>query len=62
DFLYLLYERKDAILKHEHIEFELWNDKEMTTHALKSFIKELSAKLPINVIKNIPQERYTLQK
>ncbi len=32
----------------------------MTTHALKSFIKELRAKLPVNVIKNVPQEGYTL--
>lgn len=62
DFLYLLYERKDSILKYGEIEFELWNDKEMTTHALKSFIKELRSKLPINVIKNVPQEGYTLQK
>jgi DNA-binding response OmpR family regulator len=62
DFLYLLYEKKDSILKYEEIEFELWNDKEMTTHALKSFIKELRSKLPINVIKNVPQEGYTLQK
>lgn len=62
DFLHLLYEKRDAILKYEEIEFELWNDKEMTTHALKSFIKELRNKLPINVIKNIPQEGYTLQK
>ncbi|MFY9088837.1 response regulator transcription factor [Arcobacter aquimarinus] len=62
DFLSLLYEKKGAILKYEEIEFELWNDKEMTTHALKSFIKELRSKLPINVIKNIPQEGYTLQK
>ena len=50
------------VLKYEEIEFELWNDKEMTTHALKSFIKELRNKLPINVIKNVPQEGYTLQK
>ncbi len=62
DFLYLLYEKKGSILKYEEIEFELWNDKEMTTHALKSFIKELRNKLPINVIKNVPQEGYTLQK
>ena len=62
DFLYLLYEKKDSILRYEEIEFELWNDKEMTTHALKSFIKELRNKLPINVIKNVPQEGYTLQK
>ncbi|MGD9623592.1 MAG: response regulator transcription factor [Arcobacter sp.] len=62
DFLYLLYEKKGSILKYEEIEFELWNDKEMTTHALKSFIKELRNKLPVNVIKNVPQEGYTLQK
>ena len=62
DFLYLLYEKKDSILRYEEIEFELWNDKEMTSHALKSFIKELRNKIPVNVIKNIPQEGYTLQK
>ena len=53
---------RNQILKYEEIEFELWNDKEMTTHALKSFIKELRNKLPVNVIKNVPQEGYTLQK
>ena len=62
DFLYLLYEKKDSILRYEEIEFELWNDKEMTSHALKSFIKELRNKIPINVIKNVPQEGYTLHK
>lgn len=62
DFLHLLYEKKGSILKYEEIEFELWCDKEMTSHALKSFIKELRNKMPVNVIKNIPQEGYTLQK
>ena len=62
DFLYLLYEKRDSILKYEEIEFELWSDKEMTSYALKSFIKELRNKIPVNVIKNIPQEGYTLQK
>ena len=62
DFLYLLYEKKGSILRYEEIEFELWNDKEMTSHALKSFIKELRNKIPVNIIKNIPQEGYTLQK
>ena len=62
DFLYLLYEKKDSILKYEEMEFELWGDKEMTSHALKSFIKELRNKIPLNIIKNIPQEGYTLQK
>jgi two-component system, OmpR family, response regulator VanR len=61
DFLQLLYNKNGAILKYEEIEFELWNDKEMTSHALKSFIKELRHKIPVNVIKNIPQEGYTLQ-
>jgi DNA-binding response OmpR family regulator len=62
DFLHLLYEKKGAILKYEEIELELWCDKEMTSHALKSFIKELRNKIPVNVIKNVPQEGYTLQK
>ena len=35
DFLQLLYNKNGAILKYEEIEFELWNDKEMTSHALK---------------------------
>ncbi|MFA6741715.1 MAG: response regulator [Arcobacteraceae bacterium] len=61
DFLQLLYNKNGAILKYEEIEFELWNDKEMTSHALKSFIKELRHKIPVNIIKNIPQEGYTLQ-
>jgi two-component system, OmpR family, response regulator VanR len=62
DFLHLLYEKKGSILKYEEIEFELWSDKEMTSHALKSFIKELRNKIPINIIKNVPQEGYTLYK
>ena len=62
DFLHLLYENKGSILKYEEIEFELWNDKEMTSHALKSFIKELRNKIPVNIIKNVPQEGYTLTK
>lgn len=60
EFLQLLYERKDSIVTYSLIEEELWMDKEMTTHALKSFIKDLRHKLPINVIKNVPQEGYTL--
>lgn len=60
EFLHLLYEKKGTILSYVEIEEELWIDKEMTTHALKSFIKEVRAKLPINIVKNIPQEGYTL--
>lgn len=60
DFLKLLYDKKGSILTYEEIEFEIWNDREMTTHALKSLVKEIRNKLPINVIKNIPQAGYTL--
>ena len=60
EFLQLLYERKNLILSYEEIENELWYEKEMTSHALKSFIKELRYKLPINIIKNVSQEGYTL--
>lgn len=60
EFLQLLYVRKGGILSYTEIEEELWVDKEMTTHALKSFIKDLRSKLPVNIIKNVPQEGYTL--
>lgn len=60
DFLHLLYENKNSIVTYIQIEEELWIDKEMTSHALKSFIKDLRAKLPVNIIKNISQEGYTL--
>jgi len=60
DFLHLLYENKNSIVSYMQIEEELWIDKEMTSHALKSFIKDLRAKLPINIIKNVSQEGYTL--
>ncbi|AXH11756.1 response regulator transcription factor [Halarcobacter bivalviorum] len=62
EFLQLLYEKKGSILSYEQIEDELWAEKEMTSHALKSFIKDLRHKLPVNVIKNVPQEGYTLAK
>lgn len=60
DFLHLLYEKKGGILSYYQIETQLWIEKEMTSHALKSFIKELRAKLPDNIIKNVPLEGYAL--
>ncbi|MGB7401560.1 MAG: response regulator [Arcobacter sp.] len=61
DFLNLLYKNKNAITTYEQIEMELWQDKIMTSHALKSFIKELRNKMPINIIKNISQAGYILE-
>lgn len=60
EFLELLYEMRGKILTYTQMEYELWEGKEMTTHALKSFIKELRQKLPQNIVKNVPQEGYTL--
>ena len=57
----MLHDNKNTITTYTQIETELWMDKEMTIHALKSFIKELRSKLPLNVIKNVPQEGYTLK-
>ncbi|WP_024954169.1 response regulator transcription factor [Sulfurospirillum arcachonense] len=62
EFLKLLYEKDKSVLTYEQIENALWLDREMTAYALKSFIKELRAKLPVNIIKNIPQEGYILKK
>ncbi|ADG92818.1 response regulator receiver protein [Arcobacter nitrofigilis DSM 7299] len=61
DFLNLLYKNKNAITTYEQIEMELWQDKIMTSHAIKSFIKELRNKMPINIIKNVSQAGYILE-
>lgn len=60
-FLELLHKNREMVIKYEQIEFELWKDKEMTTHALKTFIKELRLKIPINIIKNVSQIGYILE-
>ena len=60
DFLKMLYLNKNNITTYEQIELELWPEKSMTSHALKSFIKELRLKIPISIIKNVPQEGYIL--
>ncbi|WP_428025148.1 response regulator transcription factor [Arcobacter sp.] len=62
DFLYLLYKNKNSITTYEQIEVELWQDKFMTSHALKSFIKEIRHKMPINIIKNVSQAGYIFEK
>lgn len=61
DFLKMLYDKKGLVVSYYEIEILLWNNKEMTEYALKSFIKEIRAKIPINIIKNIPQEGYILE-
>ena len=61
DFLLLLYENKNRVLVYSEIEEYIWKDKTMSTSALKTFIKELRQRLPIELIINIPQEGYKIK-
>jgi DNA-binding response OmpR family regulator len=60
DFLLLLSENKNSVTSYSQIEEYLWRDKSMSMSALKTFIKELRQKLPIDLITNIPQVGYKL--
>ncbi|WP_331773904.1 response regulator transcription factor [Sulfurospirillum sp. 1612] len=60
DFLELLYQNKHRITKYDILQEYIWGDKIMTQNALKTFIKELRRKLPIDIIKNVKQEGYII--
>lgn len=62
DFLELLYQNKNNITRYELIQEYIWGEKVMTQDALKTFIKELRKKLPVQLIENVIQEGYTLVK
>jgi len=49
-----------TVVYYSKIEEELWSDKSMSMGALKSFIRDLRKKLPIDMIENIPQVGYKL--
>ncbi|BFU76998.1 response regulator transcription factor [Arcobacter sp. 15-2] len=59
EFLIFLHDNK--ILNYEQIEEYIWKDKSMSMSALKTFIKELRQKLPLELIQNIPQTGYKLE-
>jgi DNA-binding response OmpR family regulator len=61
EFLLLLCKNKNSILSYDQIEEYLWRDKSMSMSALKTFIKELRQRLPLNLIVNIPQIGYKIQ-
>ncbi len=62
DFLLLLYKnKKSCISTYSQIENEVWNNKYMSASALKTFIKDLRKKLPLNIIVNVPQSGYKLR-
>jgi DNA-binding response OmpR family regulator len=60
-FLRLLHRNAHHVTTYSQIEEHLWIDKPMTKGALKTFIKELRATLPIDIIENIPLEGYRLK-
>jgi len=60
DFLELLYKNRNKITKYSLIQDYVWIDKYMSQDALKTFVKELRKKLPINIIENVKQEGYKI--
>ncbi len=62
EFLLLLHKNRNQVLSYEQIEEYIWKDRTMSMSALKTFIKELRQKLPIELIRNVPQTGYKLQK
>lgn len=61
EFLNLLYKSKNQVVTYDQIEEYIWKDRAMSMSALKTFIKELRQKLPLDLIQNIPQTGYRLQ-
>jgi DNA-binding response OmpR family regulator len=60
-FLELLHQNKNKIVNYDMIQDYIWEEKFMTQNALKSFVKELRHKLPVQIIDNIIQEGYKLK-
>lgn len=60
EFLMLLSRQKKQITPYALIEDIVWDGKMMSMEALKTFIKELRKKVPVDFLENIPQEGYRL--
>lgn len=61
EFLLLLHKNRNQIVSYEQIDEYIWKDRVMSMSALKTFIKELRQKLPIDLIQNVPQTGYKLK-
>ena len=59
--LLLLHRHHPTVTPYDQIADHLWRDKPMSRGALKTFIKEFRARLPIDIIENIPREGYRLR-
>ena len=60
-FLQLLYSNGNRVTTYAQIEERLWIDRSMSMGALKTFVKELRASLPVDIIENVPLEGYRLK-
>lgn len=62
DFLLLLQKNMNCCIStYENIEACIWENKNMSSTALKTFIKELRKKLPLDIIINVAQCGYKLK-
>lgn len=61
EFLLLLYNNKNQVVTYEQIDEYIWKEKTMSMSALKTFIKELRQKLPLDIIGNVLQTGYKLE-
>lgn len=53
---------KDNIVSYEEIEYQVWGDKNMSTSALRSVVRDLRKKLIENVIENVSGTGYRFSK
>lgn len=60
EFLVLLAQHKKQVTTYAQIEDVIWDGKMMSMEALKTFVKELRKKIPVEFLENISQEGYRL--
>ncbi len=60
-FLQLLHTNSECVTTYAQIEERLWIDRSMSMGALKTFVKELRASLPVDIVENVPLEGYRLK-
>jgi two-component system, OmpR family, response regulator VanR len=61
NFLILISNKNNQFITYEQMEYYIWQDKIMTTNAMKTFIKELRQKLPKDSLINIPKTGFKLK-
>jgi len=62
DFFNILIKNKDKIVSYKELEYELWgrNEEVMSINSLRTLVKKIRAKLPLNIIKNVSKTGYKL--